>query len=109
VKLQTLLIIVEIIAAVGIPTFVSGFIVRAVNKHLDKRDKHDCDYEIAIRHENIIVMRNLPAIGHLAEATAYAQRDGHTNGRMSEALEYYVKARDETNEYLLQQNAAVNH
>lgn len=105
----TLQDVMQFLITLGVPSIVTLFIIRSVNRHLDKRDKNDCDINAALKNENLIVMRNLQAIGYLAEATAYAQKEGKTNGRMTEALAYYVVAKDETNKYLLEQNYAANH
>lgn len=84
---------------------VSGIVLRRIdgmNKKLDRQEEARID-------ESVLTISGLRAIGHLAEATAIAQRDGHTNGEMKTALEYYKDSKDELNDYLLRRAAERTH
>lgn len=101
---------------IGGAAIVSGVILALVrvligrlNTWFSQNDAKDEAREKARRQESIIVMHSIQAIGHLSEAVAIAQKNGHTNGHTDTALDYYAKARDEMNDYLLRQNAAANH
>ena len=80
----------------------SAVTVALVTRFLKRRDSSDA----IIQQENGLILKNLQAIGHLSEATAYAMKEGKVNGRMETALRYYSDARDETNAFLVQQAAA---
>ena len=94
-----------VISVLGVGGMVSGIVMRRIDKMDKKQDKR----EEARAEESVLMIRGLQAVGHLAEATAIAQRDGKTNGEMKTAMIYYNKYADDLNVYLLEQNAARNH
>lgn len=73
----------------GFGGIVSGIVVRAVNKRIDKSDARRDAIEKARLEADIIVNEGLCAVGGLARATAIAVRDGKTNGETKHALETY--------------------
>lgn len=75
----------------------------------NKRQEKEEQRAKALQKENIIILKSLKSLGHLAEATAIALKDGKVNGEMTTALEYYTKTKDELNNYLYEQNAKANH
>lgn len=84
---------------------VSGIVLRRIdsmNKKLDKQEEARID-------ESVVIISGIKAIGHLAEATAIAQRDGHTNGEMKTAIEYYTDSKDGLNDFLLRRAAERTH
>jgi hypothetical protein len=110
----------SILSALGVSTVISTIFVTIFQRWLKKKDDRDLeraetmrqaseDRHMTSQKECIIIMKELQAIGHLSEATAVAVRDGKVNGIMTTALEYYTKAKDETNDYLLAVNAQSNH
>jgi hypothetical protein len=98
-------IITIIISALGVGGIISGVILRRMDKMEKKQDKRDD----ARAQESVLIVRGLQAVGHLAEATAIAQKNGHVNGEMDTAFKYYRDYNDDMNAFLLEQNAARNH
>jgi hypothetical protein len=90
---------------VGGAGVVGGLILRRfdkIDRKLDKQEEARVD-------ESIVIISGLRAIGHLSEATAMAQKRGHTNGETETALAYYQKSKDELNNYLLRRSAERTH
>jgi hypothetical protein len=99
----------QLITTFGIPALISGLVLLKVTRNLSCKEQKDESRASTAREENIIIMTNIQAVGHLSEATAIALRDGKVNGAMKDALDYYHDARDKTNIFLLHQNAVANH
>lgn len=98
-------ILTIVISVLGVGGVVSGIILRKIDSMEKRQDEH----EAARVEESVLIIRGLQAVGHLAEATAIAQRDGHTNGEMKTAMSYYKAFTNDMNAYLLKQNAVANH
>ena len=98
-------IILAIARTFGVGSIIAGIVIFKINKSEKKRENEDQ----ARAEENIIIITGLKAIGHLAEATALAQKTGEANGAMDKALEYYKEFGKRLNNYLLRQNAEKNH
>jgi len=98
-------ILTIIISVFGVGGIISGLVVRKIDKIDKKQDRRD---ESRVK-ENVLIVSGLQAIGHLSEATAIAQKNGHTNGEMETAFTYYRGFTDDLNAFLLQQNAEKNH
>lgn len=103
------MIFFQLFSSLGIPALISGLVLLKINKGLNRKDRKDEIQRVATREESILVLTGIQAVGHLSEATAIALRDGKVDGVMSDALDYYHKSRDDTNKYLLRQNAVANH
>lgn len=97
--------IIAIAGAVGLPSILSTLVLQRLNKH----DIAEKQHSKAAQEESIVVLHNIQAIGHLAEATAENQKIGHVDGKTDAALQYYSTAKDELNQYLIRQNATANH
>lgn len=94
-----------IISVLGVGGVISGVVLR----RLDQMEKKQDSREEARKEESVLVIKGLKAVGHLSEATALAQKRGHTNGETETALEYYKDFNDDLSNYLLRQNAERNH
>lgn len=108
VELQT---IIPIFCAAGIPSIISGVILSRIKRSDRKADERS---ETA-RQENILIIRNIQAGGHLAEATAISVSECEHCGEQEKsvapiktALSYYIAARDDLAKFLIGQNAKVN-
>jgi hypothetical protein len=99
---QFLLTIFGFIGGAGI---ISGIVLRKIDKVNKKIDEQT---EARVE-ESVVIISGIQAIGHLAEATAVAQRDGHTNGEMKTALEYYTESKDKMNSFLMRRAAERTH
>lgn len=93
------------ISVLGVGGIISGILLRRLDKMEKKQDGKDA----ARKEESVLIISGLKAVGHLSEATALAQKRGHTNGEMDTALEYYKDFNDDLSNYLLRQNAERNH
>jgi len=80
-------------------TSVNKKIALKLDEEREERKKQESDN----RKSNLLMQKGLCAIGHLAEANAYALVEGKVNGRMTTALDYYHDYRDESNAFLQEQ------
>ena len=98
-------VLLTIFGFVGGAGIISGIVLRKIDK---MNKKIDGQTEARVE-ESVVIISGIQAIGHLAEATAVAQRDGHTNGGMKTALEYYAESKDKMNGYLMRRAAERTH
>lgn len=103
-----------ILAALGLPSAVTGLIIRRMEKRLDSREaqrKKDTEAAVARAEEqekkreqlDIVLIQSTSAAIALGEATARAvQRipDAHCNGDMHAALEYAAKVKHNQKNFL---------
>lgn len=97
--------IVALAGLVGLPSILSSLVLRRIKKHDLAEEQHSK----AVQEESIVVLHNIQAIGHLAEATAENQKLGHVDGKTDTALQYYSMAKNELNQYLIKQATVPNH
>lgn len=107
----------NVIAALGIPTALMGFLVWLLKRHIDKRDRERAEEEAKreaarqTREDNtqrlmLMIMQTSRATNVLAEATAKAvQRipDARCNGDMKAALERAEQIQKEEQAFLIDQ------
>lgn len=98
-------IVTIVVSALGMGAMISGILLRKIDR-MDK--KQDLRAKEAMK-ESVLIIRGQQAIGHLAEASAIAQKNGKQNGETETALKYYRAYTDDMNAFLLEQNAARNH
>lgn len=110
-------IVIAFIAAMGIPSAITGFCFWAIQRKIDKRDaidqerrearQRELDKREETRYKNeLYLIKSIGASIALAEATARAvQRlpDAHCNGDMTAALEYATKVKHEQKDFLTEQ------
>lgn len=103
-----------ILAALGIPTAITGFFVRRLEKSIDKREKQrekeeaEREKKAEEREKNrekldMLLLQTTTASIALGEATAKAvQRipDAHCNGDMHAALEYAARVKHDQKDFL---------
>lgn len=103
-----------VLAALGIPTALTGFFVRRLEKSIDRRDKQreaaqaERDRKAEERERNrekldMVLLQSTSAAIALGEATAKAvQRipDAHCNGDMHAALDYAAKVKHTQKDFL---------
>lgn len=103
-----------ILAALGLPSAVTGLIIRRMEKRLDSREaqrKKDTEAVVARAEElekkreqlDLVLIQSTSAAIALGEATARAvQRipDAHCNGDMHAALEYAAKVKHNQKNFL---------
>ena len=75
-------------------------------KEKEREKEQKCRAE-ARKHENLLTMRMMKAVGKLSYANSVAIKEGKVNGVMEDALTYYREASDEMTEVLQEQ--AVEH
>ena len=96
----------DLLAAMGIPTAITGLLVWWLKRYIDNRDKKAEEREKNTEQLMIILMQQSRATNVLAEATAKAvQRipDAKCNGDMTAALELAEKIRKEEKDFILNQ------
>lgn len=103
-----------ILAALGLPSAITGLIIRRMEKRLDEREAQRKKEQEALeakaeerekKRENLelVLIQSTSAAIALGEATARAvQRipDAHCNGDMHKALEYAAKIKREQKDFL---------
>ena len=94
--------IVSFLSGAGIISTFITFILRRFERKMDKREDDRIE-------ESYLILTMLKALGHLAVATAIAQRDGKTNGEMSDALEYYTKAKECLDAHIIRKSVERTH
>lgn len=88
------------IAAV-IPSILSGVVLIVINRSNRRIDSR----EDARRKENVLILKNIDAVGTLTELTAKCVKNGAVNGDMDKALEYRKKMKHELEDHLMEVNA----
>ena len=109
--------VTALIIAAGIPTALTGFLVRRFEKRIDQRSeaeyeerkhrRNEVDAREALREKNeLYLIQGMGAAIALGEATAKAvQRipDAHCNGDMHAALAYAQKVKHEQKDFFTEQ------
>ena len=94
----------QLIAALGLPSVITGFAVWYLKKYLDRRDKRNEEKERAHTELECAVIESVNASLALAEATASAVAripDAHCNGDMHEAMAYAREVKRRQKELLM--------
>lgn len=95
---------VTIVFSIG-ASVISGMALFFLQRYFKSKDKRDEQRDKEMAKENILILKNINAIGRLTEANSIALRDGKNNGEMCIALEEYSKVDKELYNYLLERNA----
>jgi len=106
ITLNLTTIITAFICAMGIPSAITGFCVRRLEKKMEKHQKQQDEKEEARKQNEIIIIESVNASIALAEATALAvQRipDAKCNGDMHSALEYANKIKHKHRDFITKQ------
>ena len=96
----------EFVAAMGIPTAITGLLVWWLKRHIDKKERKREEREQNTEKLMLMIMQTSRATNVLAEATAKAvQRipDAHCNGDMTAALEKAASIQKEEQAFLMDQ------
>lgn len=99
-------IFLAFIAAMGIPSAITGFLFWGLKRSIERREKKTEEREKTTEQLMLIIMKNSRATNVLAEATARAvQRipDAHCNGDMTAALELASKIQKEEKDFMFDQ------
>ena len=97
----------QILAAIGLPsiiiTAVVGYIVRRIEKRLEKEEAERKQQEEARRSFERYQLAALTATMALCEANAMALQNGRCNGETHAALAYMQKVKHEQRDFLTSQ------
>ena len=96
----------EFVAAMGIPTAITGLLVWWLKRHIDKKERKREEREQNTEKLMLMIMQTSRATNVLAEATAKAvQRipDAHCKGDMTAALEKAASIQKEEQAFLMDQ------
>lgn len=105
-----------ILAAMGLPSALTGFFIRRMEKRLDKREAQRKKEQEALEAKaearekkreqlELVLIQSTSAAIALGEATARAvQRipDAHCNGDMHQALEYAAEVKHNQKDFLME-------
>ena len=97
---------VEMLGLATVPSLLVSLVVRHYFARFERKGDERAK---ARKEEQYLLMKKVDAIGSLAEATGRALKNGHTNGEMTEALEYYSDQKHEMRDFLARQSVDVNH
>lgn len=90
-------IIISIAASV-----ISGMVLFFLQYFFKKRQKEEEKREEKSHQKDVLIIKSINAIGELTFANSIALRDGKTNGEMKKALSAYDKAKDEMQDFLIE-------
>lgn len=99
-------LIVAFVAAMGIPSAITGFCIRRLEKKMEKHQKDQENKEAAKRNNELMIIEGMNAAIALSEATARAvQRipDAKCNGDMHAALEYATHIKQKHKDFITKQ------
>lgn len=99
-------LVLAFIAAMGIPSAITGILVKRMEKRIAKRDEAREAKDKAQEQLLLLIVQSNGAAIALGEATARAvQRipDAHCNGDMREALDYATKIKHDQKDFLAKQ------
>lgn len=97
-------LLVTILAAMGIPSAITGFCFWKIERKIARREKLNEEKEAAREKNEILVIKSVGAAIALGEATAIALKNGHTNGEMDAALEYAREMKHAQKDFLTEQS-----
>jgi hypothetical protein len=97
---------VTFIAAMSIPSGITGFCFWLLEQKMEKREKEREKKEAVREKQEFLMVKSIGAAIALGEATAEAVAripDAHCNGDMHSALEYAREIKHEQKDFLTQQ------
>lgn len=92
--------------AMGIPSAITGFCFRRLERRMAEREKERKKKEAIREKQELLIVKSIGAAISLGEATAEAVAripDAHCNGDMHAALEYARKIKNEQKDFITQQ------
>lgn len=95
--------VTQLIAALGIPTALTGFFFWFLQRKIDKREKLNDEREQKREKNEILIIKSVNAAIGLGEAAAIALRNGHTNGETEAALARAKEVKREQADFLAEQ------
>ena len=95
----------EVYIAAAIPSILSGVVLIVINRSNGRIDRR----EAARRKENILILKNIDAVGTLTELTAKCVKNGAVNGDMDQAMDYRKKMKHELEDHLMEVNAEAKY
>ena len=98
---------IGLIAAMGVPSAITGFAIRRLEKSIEKREKARDEKDEARRQNEIMIVEGMNAAIALGEATARAvQRipDAKCNGDMHSALQYATEIKHKHKDFITKQS-----
>ena len=98
--MEIITIIISVFASI-----ISGMVLFFLQKYFKKMDAKNDKRDKAKAHQNILILKNINAVGKLTVANSIALKQGKTNGEMTLALEEYEEVDKEMYNYLLERNA----
>ncbi|MCM1387338.1 MAG: hypothetical protein NC231_08430 [Bacillus sp. (in: Bacteria)] len=98
--------IMAFIAAMSIPSTITGFCFWLLERKLEKREKERDEKEAVREEQEFLMVKSIGAAIALGEASAIALKNGHTNGETEAALEYARQVKHEQKEFLTKQGIA---
>ncbi len=101
--------IFALIAACSLPSAITAFFIRRMEKRIDEREatrkKAEAEREAAQEKNFVLIVKGVNAAIALGEATAHAIQLGHPNGDMEDALRYAQQVKHQQKDFLAEQAA----
>ncbi len=89
-----------LLAAMGVPSAITGLIVWRLKKSIEARDAAQQEKAKAQQELILLLVQSTRASIALGEATAHALQRGHTNGDTEAALRYAAKIKHSQKSFL---------
>lgn len=96
--------IMAFVAAMSVPSAVCSFLIRRLEKKIDKKEAEVEEKEKLRETHTLLLIKSVGASLALGEATAHAIKDGKCNGEMSAALQYAQEVKHEQKDFLYEQS-----
>ena len=91
------------LAAIGIPSALTGFFFWILQRKIDRREKIAEEREQKRERNEMLVIKSINAAISLGEAAAIALKNGHTNGETEAALARAKEVKREQEDFLAEQ------
>lgn len=91
------------LAAIGIPSALTGFFFWILQRKIDRREKIAEEREQKRERNEMLVIKSINAAIGLGEAAAIALKNGHTNGETEAALARAKEVKREQEDFLAEQ------
>ena len=100
---ELLPLLAAFVAAMGVPSAITGLIVWRLKKGIEARDAAQQEKAKAQQELMLLLVQSTRASIALGEATAHALQRGHTNGDTEAALRYAAKIKHSQKSFLDEQ------
>ena len=95
-----------ILAAIGLPSIISGIFLYFFKRDMDRRAAQATEREDARRQLDVLLVQGINAALAVGEATGRAVKEGTCNGEMTDALEYSCEVKNKLTNFLTERGVS---